>query len=906
MRRKSRSLATTKNRVTPLRFLVTGSTGFVGSHFTAWCLRRGIDVVALVRGDDVREAERRVEAAVRASDASHGEATLLRWRPGALRVALWELTGSAEGPASPAPEDAAMQGCDGVWHFAASLSFDIRWRDAIHAANVLGTRRCIDLALRTGARRFIYISTAYTAGAEAGVFAEELHSPSRRFNNYYEESKCLAEHEVARRCGEAGLDFSILRPSIVVGPSTTLLPGGSDSGLYGFVREVATLAPALRARGRGVTILGDPEAPLNLIPIDHLLDDIATLIDGDFAGGPIYHLTSDSWVSVGETTRIVGEVLGAGRVEVARGRDHERSALERVLDAKTEFYRQYLDRGKRFLRSLGPGRGVDAAALRGYVEGFIAPTERPPVAAAVASRRAVDLRELVLDVGRRHADRVFLEPAEPGVPPLDFAALARLCASVDRLLDAHGAPRGERVMVVLPSGSLLALLFLAVIAAGRVLVPVNPTTGARELAYMLTQTRPALVIASTEAATLLDAAGCASQRLCVGDDGALIRELAAGGAGTTLSALPSGGATMAQIMYTSGSTGVPKGVVHSHANLLSDAYAVADHLGVAVGDRFMTVCPLFHNSGQVLTTLIPAAFGGTTTAIRPELALLKFWQYAKRHRADWTLVMPTFLVRLLQAAAPEERASLKGIVFGGAGTGKTTIEAFERRFGVPLIQCYGLTETTSITTLEPLDRGARVVGSAGRTLPLAQLEVVQDGRAVAPGERGEIRIRGANVSAGYFEQPELSAGRFRDGWLYTGDIGHVDADGNVFVVERIDSMVSIGGEKVYPAEIERLLPDLVGMAEGAVLPLDEPVMGTTLVLVFRCAPGFTADVAGWRRALRTAVSAFKVPARFVPLDVLGLAEFPRAENGKLLRKALSQRLYDHRELALAIGGRHGE
>ncbi len=888
------------------RFLVTGSTGFVGSHFTSWCLRRGIGVVALVRGDDIATALRRVESAVRASDASRGENTALQWAPGALQVLLGDLVGDAAPLAEQGAAELSLNGCDSLWHFAASLSFDARWRDAIHAANVVGTRRCIDLAQRVGARRFIYISTAYTAGSAGGTIAEELHDPARRFNNYYEESKCLAEHEVARRCGELGLEFTILRPSIVVGPSTTLSPGGSDSGLYGFIREVATLASALRARGRGVTILGDPQTPLNLIPVDHLLRDIEALMASGFAGGPVYHLTSDACLPVGAVAALIGEVLGVGHLEIAQTRSTERSPLERVVDAKTEFYRQYFGGGKQFVRSLGPGGGVDVSALRGYVEAFLDSTKPTKVAAMTAPPRATDLRELVIAAGLHCADRVFLDPAEPGIEPLRFATLPRLCAGLDRLLAQHGAAQHERVMVVLPSGSLLALLFLGVIATGRILVPVNPSAGARELAHMLAQTRPAVVIAMAEAADLLDTAGCEACRYIVDDEAAFIRALVAGGADAAPPKLELGGETTAQIMYTSGSTGLPKGVVHTHANLLSDAYAVAEHLGVAVGDRFLTVCPLFHNSGQVLTTLVPLAFGGTTTAIRPELALLKFWQYARRYQAKWTLVMPTFLVRLLHATDSAEGNALKAIVFGGAGTGPTTIAEFERRFGVPLVQCYGLTETTSITTLEPLDRATRVLGSAGRTLPMAQLEVVHEGRQVAAGERGEIRIRGANVAAGYYDQPELSAARFRDGWLYTGDLGHVDAAGNVFVVERIDSMVSIGGEKVYPAEVERLLPDLVGLAEGVVLPIAEPVMGAALVLVFRCAPGFAADVAGWRRALRATLSAYKVPSRFVALERLGLAEFPRAENGKLLRAAMLQRLNEHRELALASGGPRGD
>jgi acyl-CoA synthetase (AMP-forming)/AMP-acid ligase II len=501
--------------------------------------------------------------------------------------------------------------------------------------------------------------------------------------------------------------------------------------------------------------------------------------------------------------------------------------------------------------------------------------------------RAPDMLSLVALAARRHGDRTYLKPVEPGLDPLTFEDVHAFALRLGDLLDELAAPVGERVAVVLHNSSLMTLLFLGVIAARRVLVPLNPKSGLSEVDHVLRATSPRLVLVEASSAQRLRPVTAGWRSIVVDDQVGFIRETLRRPAAP----LEPGDAAPeadAEIVFTSGSTGRPKGVVLPHRSLLADAFGLGQRFGFTRDESFLTVCPLFHNSGQLFTTLTALWCGATTTCVRSDLAMLRFWPLVDRHQPTWTLVVNAFLALLVQAPGAPSRPSLKGVLAGGSRLGADLIGSFESRFAVPVYQTYGLTETTSISTVELPGHPDRAVGSAGRPLSVCSVRIVQDGGEPPAGEPGEIQVSGENLFARYLDQPELTAERVGDGWLRTGDVGYLDRMGNLFIIDRLDSMVIVGGENVYPSEVENLVPELDGVEEAVVVGVPDEIMGSRLVMVYRLRPGAEPEHARWRDVFVRHLSPFKIPERLLAVDVLGWEELPHATNGKVLRRRVQE------------------
>ncbi len=327
--------------------IMTGATGFVGSHFLAHALGEGGHTSALVRAPSEDAASRRLERAL--SDVSF-EAEAARSRD-ACRPVCFDLREPGCGISGAALRELKGARPNEFWHFAASLKYEDRHRDEIFGANVEGTRRALELARELGCEWFVYVSTAYTAATRRGDVPEALHAPDVPFNNCYEETKSQAEHAVQSFCRTNGLSFSILRPSIVIGPYSTKTTGGSTSGLYGFIRELLRARKPLRGLFRRAELCGDPETPGNLLPVDWFVEDVARLVSEGLRDGGVYHMTTEHALSVGEISEVIAEVIDIPGFEFVREPSPSRSPVEVLLERRLEFYGGYLSNGKRFLRS---------------------------------------------------------------------------------------------------------------------------------------------------------------------------------------------------------------------------------------------------------------------------------------------------------------------------------------------------------------------------------------------------------------------------------------------------------------------------------------------------------------------------------------------------------------------------
>ncbi|WP_324658066.1 AMP-binding protein [Burkholderia thailandensis] len=472
------------------------------------------------------------------------------------------------------------------------------------------------------------------------------------------------------------------------------------------------------------------------------------------------------------------------------------------------------------------------------------------------------------------------------------------CAAADTLR-AHGLARGDRLSVVLPNGPEFLAYYFGAHLLGAVSVPIDAALTAAECAYIVRNSGAKLVVFDRRMTYLRDAV-----RAELGDDGGARLASADAASGFGLEALAALAATGeraaivpdpdlaagddASILYTSGTTGHPKGVVLSHRNLLSDARALVRWFAFEPGTRTMCILPLFHNNGQVITLLSPLIAGGSSVILEGKSALPSFWKLIDTYRVNWTSVMPAFLSAFLEYGLKRTDDTLRGIVCGGQVLLDEVRNRFESEYRVPVFEGFGLTETTSFATMNRHPAERRRFGSIGVALPCNALRIVDaDGREVAAGETGEILIRGENVATRYHGLAELTAERFRDGWLHTGDYGYRDDEGHFFFATRVDDLIIKGGENIYPAEIENALHGCDDVIECAALGVPDPILGQDVCVYVKLRPSSTLGKDGVRRLCEGRIAHYKCPRHVVLLNELDdLPELPKGPTRKILRRKL--------------------
>jgi long-chain acyl-CoA synthetase len=340
----------------------------------------------------------------------------------------------------------------------------------------------------------------------------------------------------------------------------------------------------------------------------------------------------------------------------------------------------------------------------------------------------------------------------------------------------------------------------------------------------------------------------------------------------------------ALLMYTSGTTGQPKGVVLSHANLLAAARAVADWHGLTPEDRVLSSLPLYHINGQVIATIAPFVSGGSIVAPH-RFSVKDWWGLVETHRCTWINMVPTIIAYLLNAAdgAP---ASLPAVRFGRSASAPLPPDhhrAFEARFGIPVIEAMGMTECASVVFCNPHDARRRH-GSPGLPCGVEAGVVGPDGAFLGDGLQGEIVLRGPNVMAGYLKAPEKTAEAIdAAGWLRTGDLGHRDADGFYFVTGRLKELIIKGGENIAPREIDETLLRHPAVLEAAAFGIPDANYGQEIAAAVIAKPGAALaedDLRAW--CLRE-LGPYKTPRRWFVVD-----ELPKGPSGKVQRLKLAE------------------
>jgi long-chain acyl-CoA synthetase len=452
-----------------------------------------------------------------------------------------------------------------------------------------------------------------------------------------------------------------------------------------------------------------------------------------------------------------------------------------------------------------------------------------------------------------------------------LAAVQRAAAA----LRGHGVSAGDVVAIMLPNTASFVVSLFAAWRIGATVTPINPSLTPAEVTYQVSDAAAKVLIAQTAATFDLGIPVVSTDALDGGVPTPGLRN-----------APQYPEKALALLIYTSGTTGRPKGVMLDHANLNAMCGAVIDGFKLTPDDHSLLILPLFHVNGIIVGTLSPLLAGGRAT-IAGRFKVDAFFDRIQQSRATYFSAVPTIYTMLcgLPASVKPDTSSVRFAVCGAAPASVELLEAFESRYGIPIIEGYGLSEGSCASTVNPLT-GKRKAGTVGLPLPGQTIRLVDAaGRPVPDGEAGEVVIKGANVMRGYLNRPDETATTIVDGWLHTGDVGRFDEDGYLILVDRAKDMIIRGGENIYPREIEAVAHQLPQIAEAAVVGRAHPVYGEEPVLFVSLHPEAALDTDAILEHLGGSLSKYKLPVEITIMD-----DLPKNAVGKIDKPALRKRL----------------
>lgn len=467
---------------------------------------------------------------------------------------------------------------------------------------------------------------------------------------------------------------------------------------------------------------------------------------------------------------------------------------------------------------------------------------------------------------------------------LTFSQAADSAAGVEKILILHGFVVGDRVALILPNGKEAALTLLAVMSAGGVAVPLNPRLTPDEIGLALQQSSARFIICRSGQRNKPDLVNADFYPVNCDIVQGLQISLLVRAAATFVSSetAPVSSRSPALILFTSGTTGRPKGVVLSHSNLLANASFVRDAHHLTSEDIALCVLALFHINGLVVTLLTPLLTG--MAVVLPEcFSVEKFWGWVADHRVTWFSVVPTILSLLLSHSAPDHQ-QIETVRFARSASAPLPVailEEFEERFAIPVIETYGISEAACQVTANPLPPSLHKPGSAG--IPVGnQLRVVDEHENVLPsGSVGEVAIRGKNVFSSYLDNPDADREALKCGWFHTGDLGFLDEDGYLFLTGRKKELINRAGEKISPREVEEVIHRLPQVEAVGVVGVPHQLYGEEVTAFITLRPGSDLNVDNIRSFCREHLAGYKTPR-----EVFFIDEFPKGPSGKIQRRRL--------------------
>jgi acyl-coenzyme A synthetase/AMP-(fatty) acid ligase len=525
------------------------------------------------------------------------------------------------------------------------------------------------------------------------------------------------------------------------------------------------------------------------------------------------------------------------------------------------------------------------------------------VGSARSDGDAMTIRETITNVVERRAEQVFLVDANTG-RGITYGEFHQQACALAAELRKRGLVKGDRVGVILPNCCELAVLYFACIYLGVVIVPVNPALSKGEIQFIVRSCKPALIVAGSANAESVREFHANVLALQTGQD---VNRNADGGNAIKIDELDeeanflpletADADDLVVIMYTSGTSAKPKGLVHKLGRMFRNALAFAGSQKIDEGSRFYLTLSMAYMGGFYNLLILPFLCGASVVVdhVFDARSSLHFWEKAKRNRANTLWMAPTvlsILLRMDRGRTGEEfcRSSVRHVFVGFAPLPLKVKNEFESRYGVRLIENYGLSETLFVTA-----RSADALGGSGyvgEPLPGVALRIVNDDREqVAPGVDGEVQILTPDLMAGYLDADGRLLEMGATAWFATGDVGHLDESSSLLITGRKKDIIIRGGVNISPAAIEEVLMHVGGVAEVAVVSIPHELYGEDIVAVLKMEPGAEAEVTLEIAAAyaKRNLAQHQQPARYMAID-----ELPRTTSGKVqkvrLRELVAEKL----------------
>lgn len=455
-------------------------------------------------------------------------------------------------------------------------------------------------------------------------------------------------------------------------------------------------------------------------------------------------------------------------------------------------------------------------------------------------------------------------------------------------LKKMGIGKGDRVIIQMPNCPEVYQSFQAVYTLGAVIVPINYMVGDAETAYIYQDTGAKAVISSNMFWPKIEACrkGVSSLKeiILIEDElpqGALSFHGLVAENSDDIEPLDMGEDDLAALIYTAGTTGMPKGVMHTHQSLYMNAVMQNDTVGLPAGLRSLNVLPLCHSYG-IASSNYGYLIGDGLTVVQSAIDIDKIFSAIEKYKLQSMAAVPTLYVYMLMHPNPEkyDLSSMKYWYCGSAPLTMATWSRFKEKFNAEIMEGWGLTEAGANNTTNPLD-GVKKVGSIGIPMKGTHMKVVDDGNELAANEQGEIIISGPQIMTGYWNKPEETSKVLKDGWLYTGDIGYRDEDGYFFITDRKKDLIIKGGENIAPREIEEVIYSHPNVNEAAVIGIPDDVYGEEIKAFVVLAEGKKVTEEDIINYCHSKLKRFKSPKEVVFMDAL-----PKSLVGKILRKEL--------------------
>jgi long-chain acyl-CoA synthetase len=492
-----------------------------------------------------------------------------------------------------------------------------------------------------------------------------------------------------------------------------------------------------------------------------------------------------------------------------------------------------------------------------------------------------NLARILTETAKRHGDRIAfkLDDVE-----LSYALLDEGSARIAGLVKRKGLAPGDRVGLMLPNVPYFPVIYYGILRAGAVVVPMNVLLKEREVRFYLDDPGAKLLFAwhgfADAAESGASDAGVECMLVAPGEFEQLLASLE-----PEYEVADRGGEETAVILYTSGTTGTPKGAELTHANLSQNCSIVRHKLGgFDEEDVLLGALPLFHSFGQTCAMNAAVGIGGMVTLL-PRFEPDKALEIIERDRVTVFQGVPTMYNAMLhcESADGADTSTLRLCISGGSAMPAELMRAFEERFGCMILEGYGLSETSPVASFNHPDR-ERKPGSIGTPIEGVEMKVVDaEGNELPTGEVGEIVIRGHNVMKGYWARPDATREAITgDGWFRSGDMARVDEDGYFFIVDRKKDMIIRGGYNVYPREVEEVLYEHPAVQEAAVVGVPDEALGEEVGAAVVLCKGGSLEADELKAYVREQVAAYKYPRKIWFVD-----ELPKGPTGKILKREIN-------------------